>query len=232
MKKLLVFPFMIGIWIISACTPQATATPVIVEATIPLTSTVPPTEIPQSSAWTRYTNEAFGLRFQYPANWFGPDEYIAEPILRVQIGSDVVYPYGTDRTEQIYSVPNSYYITIQYSQTDQSAVWDETYTMLKNMQDGESTLTARSKLIRVGTVSIGNFEGIEYISTLSDTAQTEAFYVRQVVLFDKNNYVLSIMGSPNNVDLSNGSDWRDAYQRVDEANAEAFHEIVESLVIE
>jgi hypothetical protein len=126
MKKQHVLPLIIGIWIISACAPQATATPVLVEATVPPMSTVPPTEIPQSPAWTEYANEAFGLRFAYPANWFGPDEYISEPILRVQVGSDVVYPYGTDRTEQNYTVPNAYYLTIQYSKTDQSAVWFET----------------------------------------------------------------------------------------------------------
>ncbi len=232
MKKQHVLPLIIGIWIISACAPQATATPVLVEATVPPMSTVPPTEIPQSPAWTEYANEAFGLRFAYPANWFGPDEYISEPILRVQVGSDVVYPYGTDRTEQNYTVPNAYYLTIQYSKTDQSAVWFETYTALQNLQDGESSSTARSKIIRVGTVSIGNFEGIEYISTLSDTAQTEPVYIRQVILFDENNHVLSIMGSPNNVDLSEDSDWQDAYRRVDEANADLFHEILDSLIVE
>jgi putative hemolysin len=187
---------------------------------------------PIAAATGSYANEAFGLRFNYPADWFGPDETIAEPILRVEVGSDVVYPYGTDRTEQIYTVPNSYYVTIQYSQSDQSGVWDETYATLQNMQDGEESSTARSKLIRIGAVSVGNFTGVEYIATLSDTAQTEAFYVRQVVLFDENNHVLSIMGSPNNVELSDGSDWRDAYRMVDEENADVFHEILTSLIVE
>ncbi len=232
MKKLQVLPLLIGIMIISACALQATPTPVDVElVTAPTATSLPATEVPQPPMWTDYANDAFGLSFHFPSEWFGPDEYVADQTLRVQVGSDVVYPYGTDRTEQIYTVPNSYYLTIQYSKDDHNTVWDDTYNSLLSLQDGESLSTARSKIIRIRQLSIGAFDGIEYISTLSDTAQTEPVYIRQVILFDENSNVLSIMGSPNNVDLSDGADWRDAYERVDEENQDIFHEIVTSVTI-
>ena len=233
MKRMQVLPLLIGIMIISACAPQATSTPVDVElVAAPTDTSLPVTEVPQSPVWTEYVNDAFGLSFHYPSAWFGPDEYAVEQTLRLQIGSDVVYPYGTDRTEQISTVPDAYTITIQYSQDNQNAVWGDTYASLLSLQDGESLSDARSKTIRIGTVSIGNFAGIEYISTLSDTAQTEPVYIRQVLLFDENANVLTIMGAPNNVVLADSAEWRDAYRMLDEANQAVFHEIVASLVIE
>lgn len=232
MKKVLVLSLLIGILILSACAPQATPMSSPVDTTkVPLATVVPKIETAASPQWTAYTNATFGLSFQYPSEWFGPDEYVVEQTLRLQIGSDVVYPYGTDRTEQIYTVPNSYAITIQYSQNDQVAVWGDTYNSLLSLQDGESLSDARDKLIRIGTVSIGVFDGIEYIATLSDTAQTEPVYARQVVLFDENSNALTIMGSPNNVMLADNADWRDAYRLIDEANQDVFHAVVESMTI-
>jgi hypothetical protein len=46
------------------------------------------------------------------------------------------------------------------------------------------------------------------------------------------NDVLTIMGSPNNVDLSSSLDWRQAYQAVDEANRTIFEQIVDSITID
>lgn len=230
MKKTLVLSLLVSILILSACTPQAAATPVPVEPTVP--TAVPVTEAVESPLWTEYTNSTFGLSFQYPSSWFGPDEYISDQDLRLQIGSDVVYPYGTDRTEQIYEIKNSYYVTIQYSKNTQNDVWEETYNSLLALQDGESLSDARSQLIRVRQLSLGAFEGIEYIATLSDTAQTEPVYGRQVILFDEQSNVLTIFGTPNNVVIEDGADWRDVYRMIDEENLTLFHEIVESMTIQ
>ena len=153
--------------------------------------------------------------------------------LRIAVGSDVVYPYGTGREEQIYTLQNSYYVVLQYTQNDQNQVWQDTFLALANLQDGESLSDARSLTIRVRALEMGRFTGFEYIATLSETAQTEPFYARQVILMDEQTHdLLTIMGYPNNVDLSSSSDWRQAYQAVDEANRTTFEQIIESIITE
>ena len=87
-------------------------------------------------------------------------------------------------------------------------------------------------VIRIGQLNLGDFDGIEYVSTLSDTAQTEPVYVRQVILFnDQSNDLLTIMGQPNNVEINGDASWREVYQMIDEENLVAFHEIVESITV-
>ena len=186
----------------------------------------------QSAGLKSYANSTFGLGFQYPSGWFGPDEYVSDQSLRVEVGSDKVYPYGTDKTEQIYETKNSYYVLIQFSKNEQNQVWNDTYQSLINLQDGESLSDARSLIIRVRQLKVGRFDGVEYISTLSETAQTEPVYIRQIILFDEQSNVLTIMGTPNNVEISNGVAWRNAYQMVDEENLALFRQIVESITVE
>jgi len=186
----------------------------------------------QSAGLKSYINGGFGLKFQYPFSWFGPDEYVSDQSLRVEVGSDKVYPYGTDRAEQIYETKNPYYILIQYSKNNQTQYWKDTYQSLLNLQDGQSLSDARSLVIRVRQLNVGRFEGIEYISTLSEMAQTEPVYARQVILFDEHSNVLTVMGTPNNVEIGDSMEWRDVYKMVDEANLMHFRQIVESLTVE
>lgn len=222
-----------------ACAPRVTATPVSLPATEPAPSVetqtsiaVTSTQVHQSATWEPYTNSAFGLSFQFPSNWFGPDEYVSDQTLRVSVGSDIVYPYGTDRTEQIYQIRDSYYVVIQYSKNDPNQYWKDTYQSLVNLQDGESLSDERNLVIKVRRLNLGRFEGIEYISTLSETAQTEPVYSRQIILFDDQSNLLTIMGTPNNVEIGSGIGWRNAYQMIDQANQMLFYQIVESIVIE
>jgi hypothetical protein len=182
--------------------------------------------------WKSYSNSTFGLGFQYPSSWFGPDEYVSDQSLRVEVGSDKVYPYGTDRTEQIYETRNSYYVLIQFSKNDQNQYWQDTYQSLLDLQEGESLSDTRSIIVRVRQLKVGRFEGFEYVSTLSETAQTEPVYGRQVILFDGQSNVLTIMGTPNNVEVGDGATWRDAYQMIDEENLALFRQIVESITVE
>lgn len=196
----------------------------------PSSTQAQPTSQPVPADRELYSNQLFGLQFLFPVDWYGPDEYAVDNVLRVTIGSDVVYPYGTDRTEQIYNLQNAYYITIQYSTNDQNAYWEDMLASLRNLRDGESLANGRSQIIRLQAFSLGNFEGFEYISTLSEEAQTEPVYTREIILVDEQSNLLTISGSPNNVDLSAGSGWRAAYQAVDEANQDLFHEITASIV--
>jgi hypothetical protein len=212
------------LWILtlSACAPQALPTP----TSQPVSGLPSPvgTEVPTTNT---YSNVEFGLTFVYPANWFGPEEYVSGQTLRVEIGSDRVYPYGQP-PEQPSNVKNSYDIVIQYDKGKQSA--PDIYGILENLQDGESYSTARSMVTRVKTVEIGQLKGIEYIETLAEGAQTERVYLREVLLFDRQSGdQLSVLGQPNNVEVPEGSDWREVYHSIDEANVAAFEDIVASI---
>ena len=127
---------------------------------------------------------------------------------------------------------------IQYAKNNQDAFWKDTYQALLNMKDGESLSGARALLIRVRQVEIGRFKGFEYISTLSETAQTEHVYAREVMLVDEQTSdLLTIMGQPYNVEVSTplhgagSAEWKNVYRTIDEANLAFFHKIVESIKI-
>jgi hypothetical protein len=241
MKKALPAFLLMSILMSAACTPQVTVTP----ASLPATATAAPvatkTQTPIAVLPTDgekpvirnpYTNSAFGLRFQFPFNWFGPVEYISDQTLRVEIGSDIVYPYG-EPPEQPSDVKNSYSVIIQYTKNNQNPTLKDTYQSLMSLKDGESLSGPRSLIIRVRQFDIGRFKGFEFIYTLPETAQTDHYYGREVLLInEKTNDTLTVMGQPNNVEVSNGTEWRGVYRTIDEANLAFFHEIVESLTIE
>ncbi len=147
------------------------------------------------------------------------------------MGSDSVYPYGNP-PETPSEVKNSYNVVVQYEKNNQNPYWKDTYQSLQNLKDGESLSGARSLITRVRQVELGRFIGYEYIFTLPESAQTEHVYGREVMLFDEQtNDLLTIMGQPNNVEVSNGANWRDVYRSIDEANLELFNEIVDSITV-
>jgi len=148
------------------------------------------------------------------------------------------YPYGTDRLDRKYDKKNSYYISVQYTKKPQGTAideykknqpWLEGYLPLLTMKDGETKSDLRSKLIRIKQTNIGNYKGVEYISTLSETAQTEWVYSREVFLINDNYDTVRIQGSPNNVEVVNKSEWKTAYQQIDEANLPIFRDLVNSI---
>jgi hypothetical protein len=238
MNKLLLFILLMIVSTLSACAPASTLPPdtlpdsepaATVESQIP--STVPPTQVEAPPAWKTYTNSAFGLSFHYPRDWFGPDEYISGQTLRVEVGSDTVFPYGNP-PEQPSEVKNSYKVVIQYTKDNQNTFLDDTHQTLLTLKDGESLSSPRSQIIRIRGLDFGRFQGFEYISTLSETAQTEPFYAREIYLMDDQANLITIFGTPNNVEISNGAEWREVYRGIDQANLNFFHEIVESLEME
>lgn len=249
MKKTLTLFALIIAFAISACVPQVIDTPVLptMEPTLvaviespaiteaPVTdSTATDAPVPMDpSGMKSYSNSEFGLSFQFPAIWFGPEEYISEGSLRVEVGSDQVYPYGTDPSERIYNLRNSYSVLLQYSKDNQDQYWRDLYQSMLELQDGESISDARGMLIRVRQFTLGRFEGIEYISTLSETAQTDPAYTRSVILLDpQSSELVTVLGQPINVEVNEGENWRDVYRAIDEANQEAFYWIVDSITIQ
>ena len=189
--------------------------------------------------WVEYINDTVGFRYLYPAAWYGPEVYETEGSIRLEVGSDVVYPYGTGREDQVTTVPDSYYITIQYFENIQGRTWDDfinsgwitTYLELLDLQDGESVTTARSLTLRVREITLGEFMGLEYITTLSDSAQTERVYIREIMAFDKDLNWLRISGSPYLVEITDPENWKDDYSRVDLENLKFFTTLAESIEI-
>lgn len=232
MKKTFTLFIVAHILIICACSFSVNTNPVLPTATALEATPILPTATVQTSTDNTYSNSQFGLSFQFPAGWFGPEEYIADQTLRVEVGSDKVYPYGTGLEERIYDLQNSYNVVIQYSKNDQDSYARDVYQSLQNVQDGESLSDTRGLMIRVREVSVGRFNGVEFISTLSESAQTQPVYIRQVILFDDQSNSLSIMGSPNNVEVAEGANWRDVYRTVDEENKNNFYKIVESITVQ
>ena len=107
MKKTLTLFLLTIILTLNACAPLVTTTaaPLLttepaafVETQIPIA--VSPTEMNPSAIQNLYVNNTFGLGFQYPSNLFVLD-YVSDDTIRIEIGSDKVYPYVTDPSERI-----------------------------------------------------------------------------------------------------------------------------------
>jgi hypothetical protein len=198
----------------------STATTEVVE--VVETAMVAPTE-------NVYFNEAFGLSFDYPVDWVGPDEYVVDNTVRIGIGSDVVTPYGGVPLEVPPFQKNAYQVVVQYTLENQNTYMNDTLAILENLQDGEMSETGRSRLIRVRALTVGDYSGYEYIATLSESAQTEYFYVREVVLQNAEGDLITIMGGPSNVAVEEGANWREVYAGIDQKYLSDFYQIIESL---
>lgn len=194
-----------------------------------------------ADGWLRYRDDLFGLSFHYPSDWNGPEVHRRDAGVTAEVGTDTVYPYGTGLDERHYEVEDAYFIAVSYVenlpgwQFDEFVAnqpWMQSYLQLQEIADGESISDPRSLTIRQREVAHGDFRGIEYISTLSETAQTMTFYAREVLLFDEDLNSMRISGSPNNVVIREGEDWREAHRRVDESFQADFHLLLDSVNVE
>lgn len=241
-RHLLMIAVLLSLLALAACAQQQpTAVPTVEPpaaiksptSTVAVVPTEQPTDVPpQATPSTKeYVNSTLGLRFQFPAAWQGPDVYEWENGVRLEVGTDVVYPYGTGLDERHYTLADAYTVTVQYDAKG-SRQPDAMAADLLELADGESVSGPRSQITRVRAVQVGGFSGVEYIVTLPDSAQTEFFYTRNVMLSDAQSNLLSIMGNPNNVQPAEGESLRDAYQRVDAVHEQAFHNLVDSIQVE
>lgn len=237
----------VAMMVLSGCAPAAepvepAATPGSPTATAEVQPT--PAAEPTSDSfpgWTTYSNAAFGVSFRYPSTWFGPDVYEFENGVRLEVGSDVVYPYGTGPEDREPGAPNSYNVVIQYT-LNTSGLTNEQYRAdqpwlndnlaVLELQDGESITTARSLTTRVRALTVGRFTGVEFTTTLPDTAQTERVYMRTAFLMDEALNVIVINGQPVNVEIADAATWRATFEAVDAANQAIFQELVESIQVE
>jgi hypothetical protein len=211
------------------------------------THTPTSTNIPESSPtsdWLHFEHDAYGIGFSYPPDWNGPEVHEDLQGIRIEIGTDMVYPFGTSISDRIYSKKDAYYIIIAYYKNvenlsleeypvqqpwSQPLIWK--YSSLMALSDGEELSDVRDLLIREREITIGQFSGIEFISTLADTAMTERYYSRQIIAFDGALNLLHITGMPNNVDIHDAENWKDAYQAVDKNHAGIFHKVMNTIRI-
>ena len=194
-----------------------------------------PEETPSASpaAGKVYKNNPFGVSIRYPLGWLGPEVYEAKDGFYFEVGTDVVYPYGTDRAERKYEKKNSYYITVQYGRKPpetpieeykKNQPWLEQYLPLLTMRDGETKTYEGIVFTRVRQSNKNNFKGVEYTVSLSPID-----FHREVLLVNDNYDTFRIEGSPKNVEVINEAEWKTAFQVVDEANLNTFREVVNSI---
>ena len=191
--------------------------------------------------WTTYDNAAFGVSFRYPSTWFGPDVYEFENGVRLEVGSDVVYPYGTGPEDREPGAPNAYNVVLQYTRNTSGLTleeyraaqpWLQDTLAVLDLQDGESITTARSLTTRVRALTVGRFTGVEFTTTLPDTAQTERLYMRTAFLMDENLNVIVVNGQPVNVEIADATAWRATFEALDASNEPTFRSLVESIQVE
>jgi hypothetical protein len=182
-------------------------------------------EMDNNSAVATYNNDNFGLSFSYPDSWFGPEDYENEDSLRVEIGTDQVYPYGTGPEERTQTIPNSYFVVVQLNRGATS----EELEMLKKLKAGEVSSDQRNMLIKVRDINENGFTGVEYISTLSETAQTQFYYTRSAVVENENGQIVTINGNSENVRITDESKRFETYEEEDEKNVQHFRMILDTL---
>ena len=146
-KHLPIFLLMSNLMITACATPCNGSLPGT-SAVTQVSSAISPTAGGDSTNRISYTNDTFGLRFQYPSKWFGPEEYVSGQTLRVEVGSDIVYPYG-EAPEKPSDVKNSYQFVIQYTKNNPNPAWKDTFQSLTDLKDSESRTGSRSLIIRV-----------------------------------------------------------------------------------
>lgn len=61
-----------------------------------------------------FRDETYGLGFFYPPDWMGPEAHRWDCGITVEVGTDVVHPFGTGLDDRVYEKEDSYYVSIQY----------------------------------------------------------------------------------------------------------------------
>lgn len=205
-----------------------------------------PTSDPTAN-WKTYENKTFNIAFKFPPDWLGPEVYEHQDGFFSEVGTDKVYPYFTLKDKKLYEKKNSYYIRVQFERrptqfsiSQYKAILFQTQTAVQrelslvSKKDGETYTDIMYSLTRIREVKIGNFKGVEFISSISGSAgeTTDWVYsnqVRKVLLINDNYDIFSIVGSPNNIDISGIENWKEVYDKIDKDNLNIFRQFVETV---
>lgn len=231
---------------IAACAPVPPAgAPAAAPGEATEVASVPPTAAPEATTdpyrgWSTYLHPATGLSLRYPTGWFGPEVYEFDGGVRIEVGSDTVYPYGTGLDERQPGAPNAYNIVIQYTlnpsgwaleQYRAEQPWLNDSLAVIELQDGESISTARSVTQRVRGLTVGRYDGVEYTTTLAEGAQTERYFTRSAFLMDEALNVITVIGQPVNVEVADPSTWREVFAALDAGQEATFRAVVDSIQV-
>lgn len=180
-----------------------------------------------------YNNEDFGLSFNYPSSWFGPEEYENAETLRVEVGSDTVYPYGTSPEDRVRTIPASYFVILQLDDNNHPNEFAmQQLEDLKKMKVEEESSDQRNKLIKIRDINENGLTGVEYISTVSESAQSEFYYTRSAVLQNSEGKILIINANVENVTIPENAtrkDWMEIFSEADKNNIQYFRMILDTV---
>jgi len=92
---------------------------------------------------------------------------------------------------------------------------------------------------KIRDISLQNYKGVEFISSVPESASLGSLTdwkfnstVRKVLFVNDNYDIISIVGSPNNLDLTGGLDKKTVSKEIDEDYINEFHKFIESIKIE
>lgn len=180
----------------------------------------------------RYSNNAFGVSFTFPASWSGPEEYVTDEALIATVGVDRVYLYGTSLENRVSTIMDAYEVTLKIDRITQSSkTWTNEYEEMRRLKNGESIATKRSLKTRIRELNIDGLSAIEILTTLPPEAQTSVVHTREIYLTDSKDRMIRIVGQPTNVTQVEGISYQDAYAKVENGYLKAFYDIVASMRI-
>jgi|WetSurMetagenome_2_1015567.scaffolds.fasta_scaffold120665_3 hypothetical protein len=192
--------------------------------------------------WKVFVDEKLGIKVYFPEDWNGPAIYVEENVIWLEIGTDNVYPYGTNLEYREIVHKNSYSIDIIYYKNGTGIKNTEGFKWFKHISDysvykklldlpnGQTILHMKSILSKVKNYSICNYRGVEYIETLPDYMETDYYYSRQLTIINDEYSYLEIIGEPQNVDIVLDENWRDSYRGVDEAYLDIYRQIINRII--
>ncbi|MDO8515575.1 MAG: hypothetical protein Q7S14_03680 [bacterium] len=187
----------------------------------------------ETASWKTYKNNKFNIGLNYPVGWSKPD------VEEHNNGFSLIVGTG--------AMTNSYHITFQYAKRPDEIPIDKYISVqwgvqreikLLELSDGESTTSEIYTLTKVRDVQLQNYKGVEFISSIPDTAGAGSITdwkfnntVRKVLLINDNYDLISIVGSPKDLDLTGGLDKKTVSQKVDGSYLNEFKKLVNSVEI-
>ncbi|OGE44161.1 hypothetical protein A3B45_01085 [Candidatus Daviesbacteria bacterium RIFCSPLOWO2_01_FULL_39_12] len=192
------------------------------------------TNVDKVSDRKTFKSDKFNVSLNYPSNWSEAEVQEHKDGFNLAIGT--------------YSKVNSYNITFQYTKRPneiplerykniQEAVQRE--LGLRGRTEGDTITSAIYTLTKIRDISLQNYKGVEFISSVPESASLGSLTdwkfnstVRKVLFVNDNYDIISIVGSPNNLDLTGGLDKKTVSKEIDEDYINEFHKFIESIKIE
>lgn len=258
MKKIVSLMLLMIILMVSACAPQATATPTVAPTTTKPTATLTveppaapsltrtaaptkrlatPTKVNLKAGQRLYTNDAFKLAIKYPVTWIGPSESMDGDHLSVNFDSFERMSVFLGAKEPIVARNAYYRLQVDYKRNQPA---DELMNAKGGFYDTASTLKDGETYIS------RNSDGSELSEMLRLRAlhigrftgfefvlfgSGERYFSRRIVLFDaqrKDGIAIDAYWDVD-IDIADAKKWREAYERGEKASSPSLKELYEMI---